>query len=262
MTTTHLAVAQLKPFNPILGETFQTDINGTKFYIEQTSHHPPIFNFLISGENYKVYGYNESEVSSGANSVKAKYKGSYTIEFKNGIKHHVYFPEFKLGGLLLGHRSIKYGGHMVITDEANDLIAFISMEPDHRGFLKKMFKKKGTYPDYFRGIITSISKNAKFNKKEKSYGNVDLNKHILSSIEGEYSSFIKFDDKFYWEYQKLIPSKFTRMDYTLPSDSTFREDINWLRRGNEEMAQKSKIKLEDLQRHDKKLKELFKGKKH
>ena len=256
MTTVHLAVAQLKPFNPILGETFQVKIEDSMVYIEQTSHHPPIFNFLFVGKNYKVYGHNESEVGSGANSVKAKYKGSYTVEYKDGVKHKVYFPEFKLSGLLFGTRSIKYFSNLVVTDEANDLMAFIIMDPDERSFFKKIFtKKKITYPDYFKGVITNISKNSKYDKKDKSYSIVDLDKHVLCSIEGEYSNHIKFDNVFYWEYEKCLHPEFRRMGYTLPSDSTFREDLNWLKTGNEEMSQKTKIKLEDIQRQDKKLRE-------
>lgn len=40
-------MSMLKPFNPILGETFQCKIGNTKMYVEQTSHHPPIYNFLV-----------------------------------------------------------------------------------------------------------------------------------------------------------------------------------------------------------------------
>lgn len=43
----HLSGSQLKPFNPILGETFQCKILDSKFYLEQTSHHPPISNFYV-----------------------------------------------------------------------------------------------------------------------------------------------------------------------------------------------------------------------
>lgn len=47
ITKFHLSGAQLKPFNPILGETFQAKVNDSKFYLEQTSHHPPILNFYV-----------------------------------------------------------------------------------------------------------------------------------------------------------------------------------------------------------------------
>lgn len=47
VTKFHLSGAQLKPFNPILGETFQCKINETFLYSEQTCHHPPIMNFYV-----------------------------------------------------------------------------------------------------------------------------------------------------------------------------------------------------------------------
>jgi hypothetical protein len=47
MTKFHLSGAQLKPFNPILGETYQSKVNDSYFYMEQTCHHPPITNFYV-----------------------------------------------------------------------------------------------------------------------------------------------------------------------------------------------------------------------
>lgn len=45
----HNTCAQLKPFNPILGETHQASLpDGTQIYCEQSSHHPPVTNFLVS----------------------------------------------------------------------------------------------------------------------------------------------------------------------------------------------------------------------
>ena len=52
--------------------------------------------------------------------------------------------------MLLGNRSIKYKGNLTVIDLDNDLISQIIMAPDERGFFKKIFTKKGTYPDYFR----------------------------------------------------------------------------------------------------------------
>jgi hypothetical protein len=38
----------MKPFNPILGETYQGNFDdGTEVYCEHTSHHPPITNFFM-----------------------------------------------------------------------------------------------------------------------------------------------------------------------------------------------------------------------
>jgi hypothetical protein len=51
--------------------------------------------------------------------------------------------------------------------------------------------------------------------------------------------------------------KFKRMAYTLPSDSMFREDVLWLKKGDEDTSQKFKIKLEELQRKDKRLRDTY-----
>jgi hypothetical protein len=45
------------------------------------------------------------------------------------------------------------------------------------------------------------------------------------------------------------------MALTLVSDSTFRDDMYWLKKGDENMAQKFKVKLEEIQRQDKRNRE-------
>ena len=54
------------PLNPILGETLLMESEkGTRVYCEQTSHHPPISNFLIEGAAdfpFKVFGHVEYRV--------------------------------------------------------------------------------------------------------------------------------------------------------------------------------------------------------
>jgi hypothetical protein len=52
----HMSVTQLKPFNPIWGETFQCKIGNTMLYMEQTSHHPPIYHFYV----YKYFYVNQA----------------------------------------------------------------------------------------------------------------------------------------------------------------------------------------------------------
>ena len=45
-----------KPFNPILGETYQCWIDGCPVYYEQIAHHPPIASYLMKGRGYDLYG--------------------------------------------------------------------------------------------------------------------------------------------------------------------------------------------------------------
>ena len=58
-----------KPFNPILGETYQGMIDGCPVYAEQISHHPPIASLLMKGRGYTVYGSLETKSELGLNSA-------------------------------------------------------------------------------------------------------------------------------------------------------------------------------------------------
>ena len=51
-----------KPFNPILGETFECLIGGIPLYMEQISHHPPISSFYMETSDFKAYGNFSSHV--------------------------------------------------------------------------------------------------------------------------------------------------------------------------------------------------------
>lgn len=51
-----------KPFNPILGETYQNLIDGCPIYGEQISHHPPISAVFMKGRGYTIYGNLEAKV--------------------------------------------------------------------------------------------------------------------------------------------------------------------------------------------------------
>lgn len=44
-----------KPFNPLLGETFELVTTKYRFFSEQVSHHPPITAFHCEGSNYEVF---------------------------------------------------------------------------------------------------------------------------------------------------------------------------------------------------------------
>lgn len=84
----------------------------------------------------------------------------------------------------------------------------------------------------------------------------DTGKELISNLEGEFSDYIKFDDKVYWEYSDEDVNYY-RLGYTLPSDSTLREDILWLKEGDEDKTQAAKVMLEEIQRADRKLRQAY-----
>ena len=54
----HAGISLYKPFNPLLGETYQgTFEDGSSITCEHICHHPPISYFSLYGEGYKMYGH-------------------------------------------------------------------------------------------------------------------------------------------------------------------------------------------------------------
>lgn len=52
-----------KPFNPIMGETWQASLSdGTTIFVEQISHHPPISAIQMEGPGWRFNGSNEPVV--------------------------------------------------------------------------------------------------------------------------------------------------------------------------------------------------------
>ena len=78
------------------------------------------------------------------------------MEYPDGTKHKIIFPTLKVSGTIMGSRMLKFRGKIHVVDEQNDQIVELSVDPDDRGFFKKMTSKKQTYPDYFKYILLKI----------------------------------------------------------------------------------------------------------
>ena len=76
------------PLNPILGETSQMVLDdGSRFYGEQTSHHPPVTNFLFEGPDnlYRFSGHCEFKGwLASMTSLGGARIGKQVISFKDG----------------------------------------------------------------------------------------------------------------------------------------------------------------------------------
>lgn len=68
-----------KPFNPILGETYQCWIDGCPVYFEQVAHHPPIAAYLMKGRGYDLYGSVEAKMDLSINSGTGINEGIFTV---------------------------------------------------------------------------------------------------------------------------------------------------------------------------------------
>ena len=84
-STLYMTVKPSKPFNPVMGETYEGFMSFEdeifNIYAEQTSHHPPISHFLIESSMIQISGHLELKGALSGNTYTIQNKGKCSIEF-------------------------------------------------------------------------------------------------------------------------------------------------------------------------------------
>lgn len=265
VATLHIPIEQKKPFNPILGETLQGHLGHCPIFAEQTSHHPPISHYQILGHNFILQGYHEYQASTSANSVKARQVGMTDIRFPD---HSIFisFPFVALSGTMLGKRTFNWEGTMTIIDRHNRLFAELQFNPDKKGKFSKLFSRQKTPSDFFKGSVVrvkpthpmmtpeglhAIMHDGKQPQKIKSSEVIET----VCEVQGTWPVYLEVAKRRFWNIEDCQRAPYTPLPFMLPSDSSSRSDLIYLKRDEEDLSQAEKDQLEDLQRHDKKLRE-------
>jgi hypothetical protein len=250
----------VKPFNPIIGETYQAKVGNLNVYLEQTVHKPPTANFYCYDDDglYKITGYLAVTAQAGVNCFISKKLGNVRIEFKDGSKYRIYYPTIIVGGVTMGKRYFNIKNCAVLADLNNGICTYVKFNPDQLGLIKGMFnkgKQKEYYPDKFIGKIVNFSDV----KIDKEGSNHELNKNAKSycDVSGEWCKEIYFGEQCYWRRNLDNYCNMYEMEYKLPSDSSLREDMILWGQNDEEKAQIKKEEYEELQRKDTKLRNEF-----
>ena len=259
----YMNAQQLKPFNPLISETFQGifDVKEKiEVYSEQTSNYPTLTRYYILNKN-KNFG----------NRITCFTKGLNTLDFfKSNEKIFFSIPSSQIvNAIAKDDRSAHYVGVMIFFDIKNKLRAFVQFAKDcnHIADIKGYIFKYEFEPDY----------KFNFDKEYEMFYKIDtnnLNKNnnifksndIVSTISGSWLGQLYFDNNKYWDIDEDIPTYIKPVYNCLPSDSRFREDLIWLYRSfykakNEEerlyyekLAQNWKLMIEKVQREERTLK--------
>ena len=254
----HITTIQTQPFKPVVGETFQARIGDFVIYIENTTIDSLTNNFYgyDDNKNYKIYGYQTSDISTMPNSVVGSKLGKYYIEFRDGTKYLIRMPNMTLKGISMGDRTFNYIQKLLVLDMTNNLCAFIEMNPDELGFFKSLFMKKNSFPDFFKGDIVESS----FVKIDEKGCDHTLNKgwKSLCKIDGEWTSSCRFNDEEYWDIENYNLIPMYHYGYLCPSDSSLRPDLIEFIKDNQEKSQVEKEKIEEDEIKDKNLRKKYK----
>ncbi|EFJ40244.1 hypothetical protein VOLCADRAFT_108254 [Volvox carteri f. nagariensis] len=224
-----------KPFNPILGETYQAVYpNGIEVYCEQISHHPPISSWEVYEPSGKFVFHGNGNWVAGikGNNVKGRQTGINCVRFASDDAVVEYeLPGLQVKGVLWGVRVLKYSGQMVFKDKKNGLQAVIDVDPPapSAGFLSGWFRAKKGPP----------------HKPDQVFGRLMQGDTVLDTCHGSWLHYLEWD-------KGLSPAA-APLDNPLPSDCRHREDVVYLKAGDQVQSQDWKQTLEEQQRRDRKL---------
>ena len=107
-----------KPFNPILGETFELIGKDYKYFAEQVSHHPPVSACIAENHNYKYHmDTNTTMGVSWTGVLTAVPIGYQHVYLKSHDEHYLISrPDTTVNNLLIGTMYVEHVGTMTVTN--------------------------------------------------------------------------------------------------------------------------------------------------
>jgi hypothetical protein len=118
-----------KPFNPMLGETFEyvDEKRGIKFVSEQVSHHPPISACYVDDENFEMTAYFKVATRFTGNSVEVEPASTTIIKLKSTGAQYTYGGiKSVLNNLLVGSMWIDMYGDITVKELSSTRVFHLS----------------------------------------------------------------------------------------------------------------------------------------
>jgi hypothetical protein len=251
-----------KPFNPLLGETYEADYpdKGLKFFSEKVSHHPVIVACHCEGRGWKFWGDSNLKSKFWGRSIQLDPVGVLTLEFDDGEVLQWSKVTTSIYNLILGKLYCDHYGTMRVQGNSSYTC-------------KLKFKEQSIIernPHQVQGIV--LDKNGKtaatlFGKWDESM------RYVMGDLSGKGNNLesLSSESRLLWKRSKppRFPTRYnlSRFAITLneltpglkeklpPTDSRLRPDQRCLENGEYEMANAEKQRLEHRQRQARKMQE-------
>ncbi|XP_024403561.1 oxysterol-binding protein-related protein 3A [Physcomitrium patens] len=264
-----------KPFNPILGETYEmVDKNGLTFLAEQVSHHPPMGTAHAENEHFSYDVTSKLKTKFLGNSVDVFPLGRTRVLLKkSNMVLDLVPPPTKVHNVLFGRTWVDSPGDMVMTNLTTGEKVVLYFHPCNwfgkrlgraLSFGRRKGKSQGRGRNDIDGFVYSKDGQPKMIMtgnwaKSMSYQpcNADgepVERAQLKEI-WRVADVPKGDKYQYTHFAHTINSFDSAPPTLLASDSRLRPDRYALERGDVSSAGFEKSRLEERQRAEKKLRE-------
>lgn len=248
---THTSCRLMKPFNPILGETFEFEKDGFRAISEQVSHHPPISAIHCTHPQYTFSASTSLQTNFKGTYLKLRPRGKCNVQIHNYSDHFVFEKPFtNVNNIIIGKINLDHHGKIEIKNLTTGDMATV------------ILKKKGWFNKEIHqvsGVVCNSSGMCKYTIE----GHWDEKLIIKNEVTGEettgYSAmpalagyeFSYFFTEFAMQLN-LPPDLFMNL---APTDSRYRPDQRALENGQLEIAANEKERLEEKQRNARKVRE-------
>ena len=119
-----------KPFNPLLGETYQLEQDGFRIVCEQVCHHPPVSAFYAeaNGSQFVFHGSIYPKTKFWGKSIEFQPKGVLTVEL--GDETYTWSNvSCVVHNIMLGTLWMEHTGQMEIVSHKHGLKAVLTFKP-------------------------------------------------------------------------------------------------------------------------------------
>ncbi|VFQ83923.1 unnamed protein product [Cuscuta campestris] len=249
-----------KPFNPLLGETYEADYpdKGVRFFSEKVSHHPMIIACHCEGTGWKLWGDSNLKSKFWGRSIQLDPVGVLTLEFDDGEVFKWSKVTTSIYNLILGKLYCDHYGTMRIHGNSNYSCKLKFKEQSIMD--RNSHQVQGTVQDKSGKTVATL-----FGKWDES----------MLYVNGDHSKGYSLDSMseahLLWKRSKppKDPTRYnlTRFAITLneltpvlkeklpPTDSRLRPDQRCLENGEYEKANSEKLRLEQRQRQARRMQE-------
>ncbi|XP_011494145.1 PREDICTED: oxysterol-binding protein 1 isoform X2 [Ceratosolen solmsi marchali] len=246
-----------KPFNPLLGETYEcdrTDDLGWRSVTEQVSHHPPMVAQFCEGRNWRCW----QEFTMGS-----KFRGKYLqviplgtahLEFKTGNHHYTWRKvTTTVHNIIVGKLWVDQSGDMDIVNHKQGIKCHLKYIP--YSYFSRDSQRK------VKGVVMDSNKEVKWVVQGNWDSKIEIAPVISTSgtpdnpvyKPGPYTCAWKRrmppeDCEKYYYFTELACQLNEPEDGIAPTDSRLRPDQRLMENGLWDEANTEKLRLEEKQR--------------
>ncbi|XP_074576443.1 oxysterol-binding protein-related protein 1D-like isoform X1 [Curcuma longa] len=252
---------QCKPFNPLLGETYEADYpdKGLRFFSEKVSHHPMVVACHCDGRGWKFWGDSNLKGKFWGRSIQLDPIGLLTLQFEDGETFQWSKVTTSIYNIIIGKIYCDHYGTMRIRGSGQYSCklkfkeqSIIDRNPHQvHGFVQdnrtgdKVAMLLGKWDEAMYYVLGDPT------TKPKGYD--PMSEAVLIWERDKFVNQTRYNlTPFAISLNELMPSLMEKLP---PTDSRLRPDQRHLENGEYELANTEKLRLEQLQRQARKLQE-------